>query len=117
MARSRMRSKVQGRRKANPWMLATIVLVIVILAVGVVVVQGLCCKDTFQQAITSPEQVQRITPADAKALLDKGMAVLYDTRSDEAYQAKHAVGALSFPEAEQETLVDVLPADRALIFY
>ena len=98
-------------------MVATIVLVILILAAGVIVAQGLCWKGTFEQAITSPEQVQRIKPAEAKALLDRGEAVLYDTRSFEVYGEKHAVGALSFPEAERETLVDVLPADKALVFY
>jgi len=98
-------------------MVATIALVIVISVVGVIVVQGLCCESTLQQAITSPEQVQRIKPAEAKALLDRGEAVLYDTRSFEAYREKHATGAISFPEARQETLVDALPTDTVLIFY
>ena len=98
-------------------MVATIVLVIVISVVGVIVVQGLCCKGTPQQAIAFPEQVQRIKPAEAKALLDRGEAVLYDTRSFEAYREKHATGAISLPEAEQKTLVATVPTDKVLIFY
>ena len=125
MARSTMRSKTQTRKsskaqrrqKANPWMVATIVLVIVISVMGVIIVQGLYRKGTSQQAITSLEQVQRIKPAKAKALLDRGEAELYDTRSFEAYREKHATGAISFPEARQETFVATLPYDKALVFY
>jgi rhodanese-related sulfurtransferase len=61
--------------------------------------------------------VQRITPAEAKSLLDSGEAVLYDTRSAGAYEALHAAGALSFPEAEAAARVGELPADKSLVFY
>lgn len=61
--------------------------------------------------------VQRITPADAKALLDNGAAVLYDTRSAEAYHTQHAAGALSFPETTMIARYQELPGDKALIFY
>jgi hypothetical protein len=69
------------------------------------------------QTSASSDQVQRITVADAVALLDRGEGVLYDVRTTAAYQGKHAVGAVSFPEAELETLLDTLPADKALLFY
>jgi hypothetical protein len=69
------------------------------------------------QTTASPDPVQRITVADAVALVDRGEGVLYDVRSSTAYQDKHAVGAISFPEAELETLVSTLPADKALLFY
>ena len=67
--------------------------------------------------ITSPGQAQRISGDDAKALLDRGEAVLYDVRVSPAYEAKHVAGAISFPEAELDTLVNTLPADKTLIFY
>jgi hypothetical protein len=69
------------------------------------------------QTSASSDPVQRITVADAVALLDRGEGVLYDTRTTAAYKDKHAVGAVSFPEAELETLLDTLPADKALLFY
>ena len=62
-------------------------------------------------------EVQRISAADARALLDGGQAVLYDTRSLESYQTAHAAGAISFPEAEAAGRLGELPADKALIFY
>ena len=70
-----------------------------------------------QEAISSPKEVQRIGAMDAKALLDKGEAMLYDVRVPEAYQAKHVVGAISFPEAEVEARFGTLPADKILILY
>ena len=61
--------------------------------------------------------VRRITPAEAKVLLDHGQAALYDTRSAEAYQAEHASGAISLPEPEVEARLGTLPTDKVLIFY
>ncbi len=65
----------------------------------------------------STDDVQRIGPSDAKSLMDRGEAVLYDTRDTEWYDREHAVGALSLPEQEVSAQADALPGDRALIFY
>jgi rhodanese-related sulfurtransferase len=67
--------------------------------------------------LASTDDVQRITPAEAKALVDGGRAVLYDTRAAEAYRIRHAAGAVSLPEAEVPGRLDELPSDKALIFY
>jgi rhodanese-related sulfurtransferase len=61
--------------------------------------------------------VQRITPAEASSLLDGGEAVLYDTRSAGAYDALHAAGALSFPDADAARRLGALTTDKSLIFY
>ena len=63
------------------------------------------------------KDVQRITLADAKALLDSGTAVLLDARSAKAYNSKHAAGAISLPEEEVVARFSELPADKVLIFY
>lgn len=63
------------------------------------------------------KDVQRITLADAKSLLDNGTAVLYDARSVRAYSSKHAAGAISLPEDEVAVRASELPADKVLIFY
>ena len=65
----------------------------------------------------STDDVQRIRPSDAKSLLDRGEAVLYDTRATEWYEREHAAGAMSLPEQDVSAQIDVLPDDRALIFY
>ena len=67
-------------------------------------------------ALTAKD-VQRITLADAKALLDNGTAVLVDARSAKAYNYKHAAGAISFPEDEVAARASELPTDKSLIFY
>jgi len=61
--------------------------------------------------------VQRITPVEARALLDNRLAVLYDARSAGEYRTQHAAGAISFPEADITARHSKLPADKALIFY
>ena len=45
------------------------------------------------------------------------LAVLYDARSPAAYRSVHAVGALSFPEADMAARYGELPSDKSLIFY
>ncbi len=68
--------------------------------------------------VNSTEDVQRISPREAKALVDSGEAVLYDTRSVDAYQAQRAQGAVSFPEEEVAARIDELPDDgTAVILY
>ncbi|HID87089.1 MAG TPA: hypothetical protein EYP55_06875 [Anaerolineae bacterium] len=87
------------------------------------VAEGQTPTSTLPPAATTPrmaltaKDVQRITPAEAKALLDNGMAVLYDMRSVKAYRVKHAAGAVSFPEADMAARFSELPADKKLIFY
>lgn len=68
-------------------------------------------------AALTAKDVQRITLADAKSLLDNGTAVLYDARSVRAYRSKHAAGAISLPEDEVATRASELPTDKSLIFY
>lgn len=67
--------------------------------------------------VQSTGDVQRMTVDEAKALVDAGEAVLYDTRPASSYQANHAAGALSFPELEVASRLGDLPADKALVFY
>ncbi len=61
--------------------------------------------------------VQRITPAEARPLLDGGQAILYDVRSADSYRTQHAAGAVSFPEADVAARFGELPDDKALVFY
>lgn len=65
----------------------------------------------------SAEDVQRIVPSEARALMDGGEAVLYDVRSAKSYHAKHALSAISLPEAKVDAHLGALPVDRELIFY
>lgn len=67
--------------------------------------------------VFSASNIQRIPPAEAKALLDGGDAVLYDVRSKAEYQAQHAAGALSLPGASVAARFDELPAGKSLVFY
>jgi hypothetical protein len=63
------------------------------------------------------EDIPRITPAEAKELLDSGRAVLYDVRSEGVYRARHAQGALSFPASDMVARYGELPTDKSLVFY
>ena len=62
-------------------------------------------------------QLQLVTTAEARSLVESGTGVLYDTRSVEEYRTRHAAGAVSFPEADMASRYPELPTDRALVFY
>jgi hypothetical protein len=92
-----------------------VLLVLLLLGMGVLAVA--CDSADPASAVQSAEDVKRISPADAKGLLDDGAAVLYDTRSLDQYRIQHAAGAVSLPLGEESARFSELPTDKALIFY
>jgi hypothetical protein len=69
------------------------------------------------EAVSSSEDVRRVSPEEARVLVEGGGAVLYDTRSAQSYASQHAAGAISLPESEVTRRFGELPTDKALIFY
>lgn len=68
------------------------------------------------------EAAARITATQAKEMVDKGTAVMVDTRSVEDFLHVHATGAVSAPIEDIEAnpsgaSVRGIPADLALILY
>jgi len=55
--------------------------------------------------------VPRISPADARAMVDSGRAVLIDIRDASGYQNAHIKGAQSLPAAVIDATGVDLPAD------
>ncbi len=104
----------QRRRVAWYWWAGGLVAVALVV-VAVATLTG--SKAVAPSKIASADQVQRITAKEAKTLLDRGQALIYDTRSTESYQAKHIPQAHSLPEGDVTQLANTLPKDKALIFY
>jgi hypothetical protein len=93
----------------------SVLVLFLLLGMGVLLVA--CDSSEPTQAVQSEADVKRITPADAKALLDDGAGVLYDTRALDQYRIQHAAGAVSFPEGQEDARFGELPPDKALVFY
>jgi hypothetical protein len=68
------------------------------------------------QSVPYPD-VARISVQETRDKLEQGQAVLIDVRDRVAYDAGHAVGALSFPESEIDSRLNELPHDKELILY
>ena len=62
-------------------------------------------------------EVPRIAPADAKARVDGGLAILVDVRSQGEYDTAHAEGAVPISLADLETRYSELPQDVEIITY
>ena len=61
--------------------------------------------------------VRRVTPAEAKAAVDKGQAVLVDVRGEDSYKAGHVKGALWIPVNEIGARAGELPRGKTIITY
>ncbi len=63
------------------------------------------------------ETAPRISADEARQALAKGKAVLVDVRSKEAYEAKHAQGAISIPSFALDSRIGELPKNKLIITY
>jgi hypothetical protein len=111
---------VKSQSEARRWPMfgAMVILIIAALAVACAPTGGSTAHPAAGgPRLTAEDQVQRIAPAEAKALLDQGKAVLYDVRSEDIFMERHAVGAQSLPLAEIEARLASLPKDKMLILY
>jgi rhodanese-related sulfurtransferase len=70
-------------------------------------------------AVRRPSEipVRRITPAEARQLLDRGEATVVDVRPPEEYACDHIPGAISAPLPSLMGYLPRLPRDRTIIFY
>lgn len=62
-------------------------------------------------------EVARITPAEAKARVDSGQAILVDVRSQGEYDTQHAQGARLLSLADLEARYRELPQNAEIITY
>jgi predicted sulfurtransferase len=69
------------------------------------------------QMTPTQETARRISVDEARQALAKGDAVLVDVRNKEAYEAKHAQGALSIPLADIGARAGELPKNKLIITY
>lgn len=60
---------------------------------------------------------RRIAPAEVRAALDSGKAVIVDVRGQNSYEAGHVKGALFIPFSDILSRVDELPRDKMVITY
>jgi hydroxyacylglutathione hydrolase len=66
---------------------------------------------------TPGDGAPRIAPADVRAELDKGDAIIVDVRGDSSYEAGHVKGARLIPYSDLIARIDELPRDKMIITY
>jgi activator of HSP90 ATPase len=66
---------------------------------------------------TPPDGIPRITPAELKAELDQGVAIVVDTRSPDAYNADHIKGAINIFDGNLDAHLKDLPTDKKIVAY
>lgn len=69
------------------------------------------------QAMNPADAAPRITVAELQQKLERGEAVIYDTRAKSAYEQEHIKGSLSMPTGEVADRVGELPKGKLIVFY
>ena len=66
---------------------------------------------------TQSDGVRRIAPADARAAVEKGQAIIIDVRGEESYNAGHVKGARWINLNDIGSRTGELPRDKMIITY
>jgi 3-mercaptopyruvate sulfurtransferase SseA len=61
--------------------------------------------------------VRRVTPAEARAAVGKGQAVIVDVRGEDSFKAGHIKGALWIPVNDIASRAGELPRGKMIITY
>ena len=61
--------------------------------------------------------VRRITTVELRAALDKGRAIVIDTRPRDSYKQNHIKGSISIPVDEVANRITELPRDKMIVTY
>lgn len=106
------------RLRENPlWSVLGLIVLISAIGAGTVLLSSRAAPPEPTPAALPFPGVERISLDDTLALLESGDAVLIDARSEAAYVASHAVGAVSMPYQQVVDRVDELPEGVKWIFY
>ncbi|HJU55007.1 MAG TPA: rhodanese-like domain-containing protein [Pyrinomonadaceae bacterium] len=65
----------------------------------------------------SDDGVRRVTPAEARAAVEKGQAVIVDVRGEDSFKAGHVKGALWIPLNDIASRAGELPRGKMIITY
>ena len=61
--------------------------------------------------------VRRITTVELRDMLDKGTAIVIDTRGADSYKQNHIKGSISLPVDEVANRISELPHDKLIVAY
>jgi len=105
------------RRSSRPFWVMGIGLALIAVALLLARQRGAAPLASPTPLPVGPDEVPRVTLADARAAFDGGTAVFLDVRSSDDYAAGHIPGALSIPLAELESRLGELDPGSWIITY
>jgi 3-mercaptopyruvate sulfurtransferase SseA len=66
---------------------------------------------------TMSDGVRRVTIVELRDMLDKGTAIVIDTRGADSYKASHIKGSISVPVDQVANRINDLPRDKTIVAY
>ena len=110
-----MAKRSRATKKSN---LAPVLIIGLVFLLGIgALVYSAVRRSTGNPIINNQDNVPRISVEDAYAAVQSGEAILVDTRLADQFTASHAVGAISVPVDQAETLIPTLDPDAWYITY
>ena len=105
------------KNRSNKSLIVLMVIIVVALSgLGALIYSGIR-SDNGNPILTSPEDVPRVTVDEAYEAVNRGEAILVDTRSLENFQVSHAAGAISLPVDEVKGRFAELDPNKWVITY
>ena len=65
----------------------------------------------------TPDNVRRVTVVELRDALDKGTAIVVDTRGADSYKQNHIKGSISIPVDQIASRIKELPRDKLIVAY
>jgi 3-mercaptopyruvate sulfurtransferase SseA len=110
---------MRNKRKNNALLPVILFALVLVLSIGVMVLtQNLRqAQIASPSEYNSPDQIPRVTAAEAYQAALNGEAVLLDTRAAAQFNAQHVTGAINIPTNEVEARLGELDPDTWYITY
>ena len=72
---------------------------------------------TSSTPIVPSDGVRRVTTVELRDMLDKGTAIVIDTRGADSYKQNHIKGSISIPLDQVANRINELPRDNTIVAY
>ena len=72
---------------------------------------------TSSTPIVPSDGVRRVTTVELRDMLDKGTAIVIDTRGADSYKQNHIKGSISIPLDQVANRINELPRDKTIVAY
>jgi predicted sulfurtransferase len=87
------------------------------ISIAATLLLALCALAGIMVSAQGDDGVRRVTPQEAREMVEKGKAIIVDVRGEDSYKAGHVKGARWIQIGDIESHIKQLPRDKMIITY